>query len=88
MNRNLAWTIVASGATLALVWAGERVLESGWRLTTGETPPEDPDADDVDWARALAWAAASAAVYAAARLAPRRGAAEGWERVTGSPPPD
>lgn len=87
MNKDLAWTIVAAGAALAVSAASRRALEGGWRLTTGDDPPKNPAAPDVTWGQALTWAAASAMVVAVGRLVAHRGAAAGWEQVVGAPPP-
>lgn len=87
MNRDLAWTLVASGSAIALGAAARWALKESWRRTTGDDPPENPAAPQVTWGTALAWAAASTAVVAVSRLAARRGAAAGWERIAGSPAP-
>lgn len=87
MDRDLAWTLVASASAIALGAAARWALNETWRRTTGEDPPEDPAAAQATWGKALAWAAASTAVVAVSRLAARRGAAAGWERISGRPPP-
>lgn len=87
MQRDLAWTLVASGSAIAIGAAARWALKGSWRLTTGEDPPENPAASDVTWGKALAWAAASTAVVAVSRIAARRGAVAGWERIAGSSPP-
>lgn len=87
MRKEVAWSLFASAAALAVGFAGRRLLEGGWELATGEEPPENPAAPDVTWAQALTWAAASAAVVAVSRILAQRGAAAGWQSVTGSTPP-
>ena len=87
MNKDLAWTLVASGSAFALGAAARWAMKEGWQRTTGEAPPENPAAPQVTWGKALAWAAASTAVVAVSRLVARRGAAAGWERMAGSPAP-
>ena len=87
MQRDLAWTIVASGTALAMGFAARQALKGSWRLATGEDPPENPAERDVSWGQALAWAGASAAVVAVSRLLARRGATAGWEHIVGARPP-
>lgn len=87
MNRDLVWTLVASGSAIALGAAARWALKESWRRTTGEDPPENPAAAQVTWGKALAWAAASTAVVAVSRVAARRGAAAGWERISGASAP-
>lgn len=87
MDRDLAWTLFASGSAIALGAAARWALKESWRSTTGDDPPENPAAANVTWGKALAWAAVSTAVVAVSRVAARRGAAAGWERFSGSPAP-
>ena len=81
------WILLASAASAAVAPLAEGALSDAWRRVTGEEPPTDLDASDIDWRRVLAWTAASGVVVGLAQVAARRGAALMWYRVMGARPP-
>lgn len=81
------WVLLASAASAVTAPLAEGVLSDTWRRATGEEPPVDLAASDIDWSRVVLWTAASAVVVGLAQVAARRGAALMWHRVMGKRPP-
>ena len=55
-------------------------IESAWKLSTGSTPPENPEDPRVAWEKAVVWALLEGAFIGMARLVATRKAAEYYER--------
>jgi hypothetical protein len=83
----LGWTVVRSATTFVAVALTKRVVDSGWRIVTGNEPPTEPEDPDLTWKEAISWALASGVGIAVARLLATRQAAQMWRRWTGELPP-
>ena len=86
-SRQTMWMLVGAGAAMMAGSLVERGLETGWRKTLKDDPPEEPWKRGQSWPQALGWAALSGAAVAATQLAARRGAHIGLKRLTGKRPP-
>ena len=82
-SRKTTWLLVGAGAAMVAGRLVERGLESGWRATRDEDPPERPWKRGESWPAALAWAALSAAAVGTVELIARRGAHLGLRQLTG-----
>jgi hypothetical protein len=87
LTRRQRWILVAGAASAVAAPLAERAIAGAWRLVSGEDPPDDPVAPNVDWGRTIMWTAGLAAIAAVAQLGARHGAALAWKGVTGDPPP-
>jgi xanthosine utilization system XapX-like protein len=62
-------------ATLVGTTLASRVTRVGWRLVTGEEPPEDPSSVEADTVTVVLWAVVSATIVGVTRVMIRRGLA-------------
>ena len=74
-------------AVLGAATVAKKALHTGWKATTGKTPPSNPADPDVDIKEAVAWAAVSGALIGLARMAAGRQAANYYAKSTGHLPP-
>jgi hypothetical protein len=81
------WKVYGMAAAAAAMVVTRQVLDRGWRLATGKTPPTNPEHPDVTLAEAMAWAIASGMAVGVARMLAARQAAHYWRRSTGQLPP-
>lgn len=86
-TNNLAWRALGGVATIAATIAARKVLSVGWKLVTGNNPPDSPENPDTGTGEALMWVLASGVGIAVARLFATRKAAQYWEKTTGDLPP-
>lgn len=77
------WKGLVSMCTLVAGAAAQRVLSTGWRATTGHTPPSRPESPDVSLGEAVAFAAVAGALINVARVVVIRQAAAQWTRRSG-----
>lgn len=84
---SFGWKILATVSAILAAAFARRLIETGWKTTTGKTPPTNPESPDTTWAEAFGWAVASGAAIGVARLLATRKAAEYWRRSTGNLPP-
>ncbi len=85
---SLAWRVLGTGAAVGAGTLARKVATAGWKLTTGNEPPANPEDPDVSWKEALGWAIASGALVGVARLIATRKAAQYFTRSAGHRPPD
>lgn len=83
----LGWKILGGGGAVVAGVVARKLLDSGWKLSTGHAPPENPEHPDTTWAEAVAWAVVSGAAVGTARLLATRKAAAYYRRSTGRLPP-
>lgn len=80
------WAMFSLVATLGAAAVAKKVVDRGWRLATGKTPPANPADPDVALREAVAWAVLSGTVVAVARMLATRRAASYYQRSTGALP--
>ncbi len=68
------WTAVGFLAVVLGAGVARKVLQSGWRLSTGKEPPLNPAAEDATWVQSLAWGVVTGAIVGMVRAATRSGA--------------
>jgi hypothetical protein len=73
VTRDNVWTLVSLVAVVAGALLGRALLKSGWRASTGEKPPLNPDAEEVSWGFAISWAVVSGALVGILRTLSRKG---------------
>jgi hypothetical protein len=81
-----AWQVVALGSGALAGVVMRQALQTGWKLTQHEEPPENPAARKVGWGQALVWTVATSVAMGVAQLVAQRGAAAGWRKVRGRYP--
>jgi hypothetical protein len=80
------WTVYGLAATTVAAIGARKALNATWKLSTGKTPPKNPEHPDVSMAEAVAWAALSGITVGLARMLASRKAAEYYRRSTGHLP--
>lgn len=82
----MMWKVytVALGTVTTLV--AQKVVHAGWKLATGDTPP-DPNDPSVPATEAAIWAIASGIGLGMTQLATNRFVARRWMEFTGEVPP-
>jgi hypothetical protein len=83
----LGWFLASTAAAVGAALVARSLMRTGWRLTVGEDPPDNPARPDVGWRDALAWGVAIGAIAGVARVVGRRGITSGWRRLRGEDPP-
>ena len=79
--------MLVSGTSAFLAAAATRyVIKTGWQLTTGREPPQNPASPRVQWGEAIGWAVATGVAASLGRLIAERGSAAGWRHHTGRYP--
>jgi hypothetical protein len=81
------WLVVAGLASVAASQLASQMMSTGWELTAGDEPPEDPTQRNFDWTTALLFGAATGALVGVAEVLGRGGAEVAWKRVKGRRPP-
>lgn len=81
------WTVFSLVSALGAATVARKVMEKGWKASTGKNPPENPADPDVDVAEAVAWALVTGALIALARMFAQRRAARYYTKSTGHRPP-
>ncbi len=79
-TRESAWTAVGFLAAAAGAVVARKLIESGWRTTTGQEPPKDPASEEDTWVQTMTWAVATGALVGVVRVLSRRGARSAWRR--------
>lgn len=82
----VGFKLLTAGGTVGAAWVARKAATTGWKLTTGNEPPANPEDPEVEWAEAIGWALLSGAVIGLARLAASRQAAVVYRRFTGETP--
>jgi hypothetical protein len=85
--RKLLWLLLSAASAAAAGAATRKLVDVGWRMSTGSDTPAGEDDDSASFGQALAWAAGVGAAAGVARIVSRRTAATVWEKTTGEPPP-
>jgi hypothetical protein len=80
------WTVYGLAATTGAAILARKALNTFWKISTGKTPPKNPEHPDVSIGEAVAWAAASGVAVGLARMAASRKAASYYRRSTGHLP--
>lgn|SRR5512134_2287018 len=83
----LGWKAFGGLSAVLAALAARKALETVWKLTTGKTPPANPESPETTWAEAVGWAVLSGTAVGVARLLATRKAAATWAKSTGSLPP-
>jgi hypothetical protein len=81
------WTIFSLASALGAAAVARKVIDKGWKATTGKNPPENPADPDVATSEAVAWAVVTGALIALARMFAQRRAAGYYTKSTGHRPP-
>ncbi|MGE5697088.1 MAG: DUF4235 domain-containing protein, partial [Candidatus Sericytochromatia bacterium] len=55
----LGWKLFGGLSAVLAALAARKALETIWRLTTGKTPPANPESPTTTWAEAVGWAVLS-----------------------------
>lgn len=82
------WKLLGAGAAVLSGIAARKVITTGWKVTTGQEPPANPEDPDTAWVEALAWAVVSGAIIGVARMLAARKAAAYYRKSTGHLPPN
>lgn len=85
-SSGIAFKLLTVGGTVGASWVARKVVTAGWKLTTGNEPPANPEDPEVEWAEAVGWALLSGAAIGLARLAASRQAAVAYHSFTGHQP--
>ncbi|MBG6096281.1 DUF4235 domain-containing protein [Nocardioides sp. WG-D5] len=80
------WAIMALVSGIGAAKVTNKVLSSGWKASTGRTPPANPADPDVRLVEAVLWSAATGATVALARMFAQRRAANYYVRSVGRLP--
>lgn len=81
------WALMAAASAMGASTVSKKVLDQGWRLTTGRKPPTNPADPDVSVWEAVTWAALTGATVALVRMLAQRKAAGYYVKSTGALPP-
>ena len=81
------WTVFSLVSALGAASVAKKVLNKGWKATTGKTPPANPADPQVQIWEAVLWAAVSGTLVALARMLATRKAADYYAKSTGHLPP-
>lgn len=81
------WGLFSLVSAMGAAAVARKVLDKGWRLSTGRKPPANPADPDVSLAEAVTWSAVTGATVALARMVAQRRAANYYVKSTGSLPP-
>jgi hypothetical protein len=82
------WTFIRLAAIVGVGALVERLVTTGWRVTTGHTPPTDPEDIDSRTGEVVVYAVVSGALIALARVLAIRGAAHAYSRYSKRPLPE
>jgi hypothetical protein len=80
------WAVYGLAATTVASIAARKALNATWKLSTGKTPPKNPEHPDVSMSEAVAFAVLSGVSVGIARMLASRKAAEYYRRSTGHLP--
>jgi hypothetical protein len=80
------WSVYGLAATAVAGIVARKVLNASWKVSTGKTPPKNPEHPDVSMAEAVAWATLSGVAVGLARMLASRKAAEYYRKSTGHLP--
>lgn len=80
------WAIMAVVSGLGAAKATNKLLSTGWKASTGRTPPANPADPDVSLGEAIAWSIATGALVALARMFVQRRAANYFVKSVGRLP--
>jgi Protein of unknown function (DUF4235) len=83
---DLGWRLVAGAAALGAGFVARRVITFGWKRTTGNEPPTNPESPEVALKEAIGWAIVMGVGMEVARLLATRAAANRWHKSTGELP--
>ena len=83
----VSWKVIGGSAAVVSGIAAKQILNRGWKLTTGNEPPTNPEHPDTSWVEAVSWAVASGAVIGVVRMLAARKAASYYRTSTGHLPP-
>ncbi|MEX0893160.1 MAG: DUF4235 domain-containing protein [Gemmatimonadota bacterium] len=87
MKDRALWPLFAAAAAAGAAFTIRQLVQQGWKLSTGERPPDNPAAPDVTWRNALLWGALVGTGAGMARVIGTRGAVTAWRGITGRLPP-
>jgi uncharacterized protein DUF4235 len=82
----MVWRIFGTVSAIMAGMAARKVLVKGWKLTTRNDPPANPQAPGTSWPEAIGWAVASGAFMGLARMLATRKAASYYRKSTGHLP--
>jgi hypothetical protein len=80
------WSVSGLVATTAATILARKLMNAGWKVSTGKTPPKNPAHPDVSIGEAVAWAALSGVAVGLARMVASRKAADYYRKSTGHLP--
>jgi hypothetical protein len=87
MKDRALWPLFAAATAAGAAFAIRQIAQQGWKLSTGQRPPDNPAAPDVTWQHALLWGAIVGTGAGVARVLGTRGAVTAWRGITGRFPP-
>lgn len=79
------WKVYSTVFSLIVTAVTARLLSRGWRMATGEEPPDSQD-PDTPTSKAVTWAVASAVGVVTSQLLTKRFTARHWSEQTGQNP--
>jgi Protein of unknown function (DUF4235) len=82
----MGWRILGGVVAAFAGFAARRALIMGWKKTTGNKPPANPESPGTKWIDAIAWAIASGVLMGLARMLAIRTAAKYYRLSTGHLP--
>lgn len=87
MKDRALWPLFAAATAAGAAFTIRQIVQHGWKLSTGEGPPDNPAAPDVTWRSALLWGVVVGTGAGVARVLGQRGAVTAWRGITGRMPP-
>lgn len=85
-SEKLIWRLYSGLLGAATTMIAQRALVQGWRLATGEEPP-NPNDPDVPYGEAVTWAIATGVGVGVAQLSMNRYMSRRWSKNMGKPTP-
>jgi len=85
-SEKLLWKLYVGVIGLVTTVAAQRLVSTGWRVVTGEKPPQPTD-PDVPTVEAVSWALASGLGVGVTQLLVKRTAARRWASRIGQHTP-
>jgi len=82
------WRVLSLAFTVAAGAVAQKAIATGWKISTGRTPPTKPESPEVGTTEAVVFAALAGALLNVARVVATRQAAVYWARRHGGVLPE
>ncbi|SDH31968.1 Protein of unknown function [Sinosporangium album] len=76
---DLAWRLIGGAVAMGVGFATRKLIEYGWRKTTGKKPPANPESLEVGLAEAVGFAVVMGVGMEVARIVATRAAAKRYQ---------